>query len=228
MIKLIVCDFDDTLVLERSFIESGYVACSSFLSEKIDIKSEKIKEVFWSKFEQSHSNVFDASVEKLLGRKDDKLTQKLIEIYRFHIPQISYCPDVKEFLQELRRRNLHSAIITDGNSQTQQNKLNASGVISDFDKIVITSNFGTDWTKPSIKPFKFLKDFFNVAYEQILYIADNPKKDFAMRASIPICTARIVREGSIYADESYLDNIREQVRISTLSEIWTTQFFKNS
>ena len=45
MIKLIVCDFDDTLVLERSFIESGYVACSSFLSEKIDIKSEKIKEV---------------------------------------------------------------------------------------------------------------------------------------------------------------------------------------
>ena len=227
MIKLVVCDFDDTLVLERSFIESGYVACSSFLSEKTDIKPEKIKEVFWRKFEQSHSNVFDTSVAELLERKNDKLVQELVDIYRFHIPQISYCPDVKEFLQELKKRNLFSAIVTDGNSQTQNNKLNASGAVGDFDKIVITSDFGVDWTKPSIKPFKFLKDFFNVAYEQILYIADNPKKDFAMRASIPICTARIVRNGAIYADEPYLDNVREQVRISTLSEVWTTQFFKD-
>lgn len=59
----------------------------------------------------------------------------------------------------------------------------------------------------------------------MLYIGDNPKKDFAMKKYIPIKTARITRPNGIYKNEPYLWEIREDAAISALPEIFETYLF---
>ena len=68
-----------------------------------------------------------------------------------------------------------------------------------------------------------MADYFKVRLSEIMYIGDNPKKDFAMSAKIPITTIRITRPNSIYKDETYKDDIREHFRINNLMEIFSRE-----
>ena len=222
MISVIICDFDDTLVSELQFIRSGYSACAKIVSEYgID---EKIAEkTFLIESLQSYKNVFDRSVKKLFGRENPDILKRLIAEYRYHRPNIKYEPDVKDFIKECCRRNIKLGIITDGDFKTQSNKLSAVNAIYDFQKTIITSEYGDDYKKPSEKAFIAMADYFKVQLSEIMYIGDNPKKDFAMSAKIPITTIRITRPNSIYKDETYKDDIREHFRINNLMEIFSRE-----
>lgn len=221
MIKLAVCDFDDTLVLERDFIKSGYARAADFLVEEGFIESAKEAEsALWREFSKSPKNVFDRFAKNFLPGAPAELVGKLIQIYRLHKPRIAYQPDVREFLSGARERGMKLAIVTDGLSETQHNKLEAAGAERDFDEIIVTSDFGPDWAKPSVKPFELLCDKFGIPFGEMLYVGDNPAKDFAMSAKIPLATARILREGAIHAGNEYLDGITESFRIARLPQIF--------
>ena len=59
----------------------------------------------------------------------------------------------------------------------------------------------------------------------MLYIGDNPKKDFAIKADIPVYTARIIRPKAIYANAEYIKEIREDFTIKNLPEIFNLHLF---
>ncbi|PWM30861.1 MAG: hypothetical protein DBX55_03885 [Verrucomicrobia bacterium] len=221
MIKLAVCDFDDTLVLERDFIKSGYARAAEFLAEEgFAENAEEAESALWREFSKSPKNVFDRFAKNFLPGAPSELAEKLIQIYRLHKPRIAYRPDVREFLSGARARGMKLAIVTDGLSETQHNKLDAVGAERDFDAAIVTSDFGPDWAKPSVKPFELLRDNFGIPFDETLYVGDNPAKDFAMSAKIPITTARILREGAIHAGNEYLDGITEHFRIARLPQIF--------
>ena len=226
MIKLIVCDFDDTLALEYDFIASGYRVCSNYIASKIQSYSKtEIEGFFWEAFKQSPKNVFNRALQQLGLDNDTDLLNQLINLYRYHTPLLSYQSDVSEFINEIKRRNIHSAIITDGNAKTQLNKLKETGAFNDFEKIIITSEWSTNWTKPSTLPFTYLKNYFDVDFTEMLYVGDNPKKDFAAKVNIPIYTARIIRPKAIYTNAEYLKEIREDFTIKNLPEIFNLNLF---
>ena len=54
----------------------------------------------------------------------------------------------------------------------------------------------------------------------MLYIGDNPLKDFYISSILPIKTARIVRSGSVYKDAEYRCGVRELFRIERLSDVF--------
>ena len=136
-----------------------------------------LKNLFLREFERSTRGVFDRATEVIFaGENSDFIKDKaaeLIDVYRTHKPSISYEKDVYEFLKGLRARGLKSAVITDGNSTTQRNKLKAVGAFDDFDEIVITSEHGSDWVKPSVKAFLHIAQHFCVRPDEIVYIGDN-------------------------------------------------------
>ena len=53
----------------------------------------------------------------------------------------------------------------------------------------------------------------------MIYVGDNPQKDFYVKKSIPIITVRICREKAIYEKAEYLENIREDLSIRNLEEL---------
>ncbi len=221
MIKLVIFDFDDTLVLERDFITSGYKVCADLIFSHYKKASiPEIQEALWREFEYSTKNVFNRFLLKFTGGVDEIFLKKIIDTYRYHIPSIKYQLDVLPFVSELKKSGLHTAIVTDGDPKTQYNKLKAVNAFDTFDKVIITSQWGENWQKPSTLSFEYLKNYFNVEFSEMMYIGDNPKKDFAMKAKIPIYTARIIRSGCIYVDAKYLGDIREDILIKKFSELF--------
>lgn len=226
MIKLLICDFDDTLVDELVFVESGFSECARVFAPQFpNLGTDGLSVLFRREFKVSRSGVFDRVFGEIGGNDVAKLVADAVDTYRYHRPNIAYNEDVKPFLIEAKRRNLHMAMVTDGNAKTQRNKLEAVGAFGDFEKAIITAEHRENWGKPSPLPLEYLKDFFGIDYSEMLYIGDNPKKDFAMKKYIPVNTARITRPNGIYKNEPYLWGIREDVAISTLPEIFKTYLF---
>lgn len=219
MIKLIACDLDDTLTPEIEFVKSGFSACAKVLEKRCGISKDKAYEAFKQAFKISSKHVFDRALEKF-GLSDLKLKNELVETYRYHKPNINFYPDVPEFLKAAKNRNLPLAIITDGDAKTQKNKIKALGAEKFFKEIIATSDYGADFCKPSPKPFELLISHFKIEPSEMLYIGDNPLKDFYISAILPIKTARIVRCDSVYKNAEYRGGVIETCRISSLAEIF--------
>ncbi len=220
MIKLIIFDLDDTLISEEDYIRSGYRKVSEYMEAKYQLPQEEIYEEMINKYKKHEKNVFN----KILDENDIKYTdneiREIVSEYRNHIPQISFFNDVDETLRKLKEKNIKTAIISDGYIETQENKLRVLDAYEKFDYIILTDKLGKEYWKPNPRAFEIVKQKFGVKYEESLYIGDNPKKDFYIKKYYPIKTVRIIRKDSIYLNEDYLENIKEDIRIKKLNEIF--------
>jgi putative hydrolase of the HAD superfamily len=161
---VIVFDLDDTLYDEIDFIKSGFKEISVYL------KDNKYYNFMIDEFYQNGSGkIFDKLIE--IFDLDISL-QKLIEIYRFHKPNITLPQDsinLLEFTQDFK-----TALISDGHYVTQKNKFNALDLGKYINYPIFTDFYHTK--KPELKPFEMvMKEYPN---EKYIYISDNPKKDF--------------------------------------------------
>ncbi|MBQ7583614.1 MAG: HAD hydrolase-like protein [Lachnospiraceae bacterium] len=89
-----------------------------------------------------------------------------------------------------------------------------------FDEIILNDEFGgAEFRKPNPKGFIEMAARLRIDPAEMIYIGDNPAKDFHIAAELPIRTARIIRENGIYTDREYLDGIRETWRIKKLTDV---------
>ncbi|KGX90993.1 HAD family hydrolase [Pontibacillus marinus] len=218
MVKAIIFDLDDTLISEKKYIESGYMHISHLLSNRLDEDQHKLNRILNELFQKSPQNVFNRLLD-IMGvhyTKSDIL--ELVEEYRNHFPDIEFFDDVSRCLEFLREKNIKIGIITDGYSNSQRQKLNAVKAFDIFDEIIITSELGKDYWKPHPKSFEIMKEKLNVEFNEMIYVGDNPEKDFYIYKIYPINTVRVLREG-IYKDRKYLDGIKEKYSIENLKGI---------
>ena len=78
---------------------------------------------------------------------------------------------------------------------------------------------GRDYWKPHPKSFEIMKEHFHVDYSEMMYIGDNPRKDFYISSIYPILTVRIIRKDGQYLNAKYLNGCREKVIVNNLLEI---------
>jgi putative hydrolase of the HAD superfamily len=63
-----------------------------------------------------------------------------------------------------------------------------------------------------------------VQFNQMMYVGDNPEKDFYIRSVYPVITVRIVRDGSIYAKKPYYCGVKENFKIESMHELKGANF----
>jgi HAD superfamily hydrolase (TIGR01549 family) len=113
------------------------------------------------------------------GLADEQLKKNCVSAYRSQMPRISLYPGVKELIACLRSQGIQIGIITDGRPEGQRNKLEALGLYQLVDSVLITDELGSErFRKPNDIAFRIMQTRFNVPYEQMLYVGDNPGKDF--------------------------------------------------
>lgn len=210
MIKAVVFDLDDTLYPEREYVRSGFRAVADMLEARG--KAGAFDELD-ALFEKDREGVFDRYAD---SRGVD--AKELVELYRTHAPDIKLFDDVLPALAELRDNGYKLGIITDGRPQGQRAKIAALGLETVVDKIIITDELGERYRKPSEKAFELMCEELCVSPDEMLYVGDNPKKDFAIKKSLPVKTVRVYR-GGLYGAEPYADGIKEDESISSLAEI---------
>jgi putative hydrolase of the HAD superfamily len=162
---VIVFDLDDTLYNELDYLIS---ACK-FIACKVDPEnSEELFSLMLSLY-KNKQDVF-----KYLEAKYSIELLKLLTYYRDHFPDIKLFPDVLELFQSIKNNAGKLALLTDGRSVTQRNKIKSLGLENIFDYISISEEIGFE--KPSLQGFKLIEKKFNSI--DYIYIGDNLLKDF--------------------------------------------------
>lgn len=211
---LIAFDLDDTLCKEVEFVRSAYRHISNLLNDKYGIASNDSYATLFDAF-RCGENPFDTLLYKYPVITETAL--ELVEIYRYHTPTITLEDSTKELLEHFKTEGYALALITDGRSITQRNKIIALGLDNYFDdeNIIISEEFGSE--KTDIRNFLY----FNDSYTTLYYIGDNPRKDFINPNILNWRTIMLRNNGeNIHSQQiEVTDNHHAQHSINTLSEL---------
>ncbi|WP_025725306.1 HAD family hydrolase [Acholeplasma granularum] len=200
MIKVVIFDLDDTLIDERSFAFSAFVEISDELSRIINKTSNNIYKELVQLYEEYPNLIFNRILDDNSITYNEELISDLILKYRNHKPNIELSSDVKELLVDLRNKGIKLGLITDGFKTTQRNKVISLELEKYIDKIVITDELGPnrEFWKPSEKPYTIIKEYFNVEYNEMVYIGDNINKDFIAPIKLGMKYTLYINENSHY------------------------------
>ncbi len=164
---VIVFDLDDTLFKEIDFVKSAYFEIARIL--EIQIGKNIYKELF--NLFKNKQPVFDIIKEKY---NFNVTINELVDIYRYHIPTISLVPACAQFIKN-KKGNYKFALVTDGRSVTQRNKIKVLGIEKLFkNNIYISQEVGFN----KLSPNSFQAIINNFPNANFVYFADNVAKDF--------------------------------------------------
>jgi putative hydrolase of the HAD superfamily len=135
----------------------------------------------------------------------------LVDAYRKHRPRISLLPDAREALARIRR----FALLTDGPAECQRNKVRALGLAARAEIVVLTGAYGAAFGKPHPRGFQEIAD--RSAAGRLVYVADNPVKDFIVPRRLGWTTVRVRRPGGLHARVAHGDDV--DVVVEDLSEL---------
>ena len=218
MVKAVVFDLDDTLISEKEYIKSGYRHIAGIIEDRLAMDKNQVFDDLMSLFKVSPLNVFNRLYDKYQIEYSKEMILDLVKEYRGHFPDIQFYDDVLPCLSELKRSGLKVGIITDGYAIAQRQKLKAIQADEYFDEVIVTDELGREYWKPHPKAFELMKEKFRVNFDEMIYVGDNPEKDFYISKTYPIKTVRIIRDG-VHSDKNYFRDIKEDIKIISLKDI---------
>lgn len=208
----IVFDLDDTLYKEIDFVKSAYIYINSYINSRFNIDlSKNIKKCL-----AGEVNFFDLINSKLHPDHSFPI-EKYLELYRFHYPEIKLSDDTTIFLDKILRHNIDFSIITDGRSISQKNKIKALGLDDLVKNIIISEETG--FGKPHLNNFKIVERIY--PNKKLIYIADNPSKDFLAPNSLDWDTICLINNGQNIHLQDFNLNIEylPKIKVNYLTEI---------
>lgn len=218
MVKAVVFDLDDTLISEKEYIRSGYLHVAGIIEDRFAMDKKEVFDELLSLFKVSPLNVFNRLYDKYQIEYSKEMILDLVKEYRGHFPDIQFYDDVLPCLSKLKRAGIKVGIITDGYAIAQRQKLKAIQANEYFDEIIVTDELGRDYWKPHPKAFELMKEKFRVNFDEMIYVGDNPEKDFYISKTYPIKTVRIIRDG-VHSDKNYFRDIKEDLNVISLIDI---------
>lgn len=168
-VRGVIFDLDDTLYSEKEYVKSGYAAVAAAFPSVKEMEAR-----LWDAFEKKLPALdFVLEQEGLLCEK-----ARALDIYRAHTPSIHLYPGIPALLSRLRETK-KLGMITDGRPEGQRAKLAALGLAPLFDAIVVTDELGgAEYRKPNEAAFRLVQQRLDLPFDSLVYIGDNPKKDF--------------------------------------------------
>lgn len=218
-IKAVVFDLDDTLYPEYNYVLSGFEAVGKEVEKLYGLKNATAK--MTELFNADKQNVFNRLLDGfgIVYGKTDIL--HLAEIYRMHFPNIALSQEVKDTLVKLKQSGFMAGIITDGRPEQQKLKIKALGLKNLIDKIIITDELGgVEYRKPCPKAFIEMSEKFNVSFEEMVYVGDNPSKDFVVKKFLPIKTVEFISNG-LYCGGGYAENILPDKTLRHIGDLFS-------
>lgn len=186
---ILIFDLDDTLYSEINFVESGFKEVSKKLARELQISENVIyKDLIYTLDKFGRGKTFDIFLQKH-NRLSKKLIADCLTTYRSHTPTIKLYPEALNFLNKYSK-TLY--LVTDGNKIVQKNKIKALNIELYFNKIYITHQYGKKYAKPSTHCFELIKHREKCNWSDMIYVGDNPNKDFVGLNQVGMHTIRVL------------------------------------
>lgn len=187
---ILVFDLDDTLYDESRFVESGFRAVARFGKQQFGWdEQDSLAQMMKTLAREGRGAVFDRWLAAH-GRHGKALVATCVKAYRHHKPTLSLFPEAASLLPSLSAYPLY--LVTDGHKIVQANKVEALGIAPLFRKCFITHRYGIRNAKPSPYCFELIRRREKADWRQIVYIADDPSKDFVGLNPLGAQTVRVL------------------------------------
>lgn len=189
---MIVFDLDDTLYLERDFANSGFAHLGVWVQATHGVAG--FEAACRALFEAGERRrVFDLACARLGWAGGAARVPEMIAAYRAHPPRIGLCPDAARWL------DTHPGpfgLITDGPGQMQANKIAALGLDARIAHRCVTDWLGPGRGKPHPAAFALMEEAGGRG--RMVYVADNPAKDFVTPKARGWLTVQVTRPGGVH------------------------------
>ena len=200
---ILIFDLDDTLYEERTYVESGLHAVAAFGKDRFDWSHDSSFNFMVNILDSmGRGMIFDLWLKEF-GGYGKGLTKQCVNIYRHHTPNIKIFKNAKKLLPQLKDYPMY--VLTDGHKIVQEKKLRALGIEKFFLHTFITHRYGIKNSKPSTYCFELIKKRENCRWEDMIYVGDNPFKDFVNLNKLGMKTARVLtgRHREVKAERGY-------------------------
>ena len=211
---ILIFDLDDTLYLEENYAVSGFEAVSDFVFDAYQIPREITLRILLSAL---HSGERHSAFQNLSFscRLPKKAIRECLTVYRGHKPKISLDESTRQLLNTYDQVNKY--VVTDGNKIVQKRKVDALKLDLYFRYSFVTHNFGLKAAKPSIFCFNKIREMESVDWIDLVYIGDDPKKDFVNLKPLGVKTIRVMT--GRYSRLEVSKDFDAEYRISNLNDL---------
>lgn len=187
---ILIFDLDDTLYDEQAYVLSGLGAVAKFGHERFGWNPVESFDYMQGVLNASgRGAIFDSWLASH-GKCTRSLVKECVKVYRHHVPSLQMTPGVEDLLERLSLK-YPLYVVTDGHKVVQYNKVEALGISRFFRKIFITHRYGIRNAKPSIYCFDLIRRREGCEWEDMVYIGDNPAKDYVNLNPLGVLTIRV-------------------------------------
>ena len=190
------------MYLERDFVASGFQAVAQRIAASTGVAVDTLFDFLWRGFEGGRRGRAFDDVRASFPDTRAVTVSELVEAYRSHVPDIKLSEEVRSSLVRLRAAGYEVGAISDGRPQVQAAKVAALGLKDLVDPIVLTGEWGEEFSKPHPRGYELVEQEWRLAGSQLLYVADNPLKDFVTPNRRGWRTIRVRRPGQLHSDIS--------------------------
>jgi putative hydrolase of the HAD superfamily len=188
---ILIFDLDDTLYDESSFVDSGFTVVANYGEERWGWDASASRKTLNRILtQQGRGTVFDRWLDEQ-GSWSNTRVAECVKVYRHHQPNIALFPSARRALRHFGAR-CPLYIVTDGHKIVQRNKVDALNLWPEFRRIFITHRFGRAAAKPSTLCFQRIVDAEDCDWSDIVYVGDNPNKDFVSLNPLGALTVRVL------------------------------------
>jgi len=212
---VVIFDLDDTLYPEISYVKSSFFPVSSYLSKKYNIPNDYVfNNLMKILIDDGRGKIFDIFLNRhnIFTKKE---LNKCVSIYRSNIPSIELYEEASYVLNKLS--DFPKYLVTDGNKIVQSIKIKALNINKYFKRIFITHHYGIKNKKPSLHCFKIIKKIENCDWNEMIYIGDDPNKDFVNLNKKNVLTIR-VKTGR-FKNQDAKNGFEAKIILNDLSEL---------
>jgi putative hydrolase of the HAD superfamily len=196
---VLVFDLDDTLYPEWEYVRSGFLAVAAFIENERGVSRERTYAELLACFSADRTaRCFDEWLD-VQGLARSALLEPMLAAYREHQPALRLFCDARWALGRFAEQ-YRLALLTDGRSGTQRNKIAALEIAPAFEQILVSDELGQDFRKPGERGLVTLLERLGVPPAQAVYVADNPAKDFVGPRRLGMATVRVRRRCGLYRD----------------------------
>lgn len=213
---------DDTLYPEEDYVFSGYRAVSDAVNKKFGLGIyDDLVDLF---HQGNHSQAFELALRKQGKAVTESYLRSLVQVYREHEPTIHPFPEVLGILESLKVQ-YRLGLISDGYQTVQEKKLQGLNIRHNFETIVLSDKWGKEYWKPHPWPFEKCARDLALKTSAMVYVGDNPAKDFIGARGLGIPTVRVKRPRTLHYLVDPAPGFESDHEINDLSELapWLCQ-----
>jgi putative hydrolase of the HAD superfamily len=198
VIRGVVFDLDDTLYPESDYVLSGFEAVAADAGVTAEERAELRAWLSKAFASGVRGDTFDRIRERFPAVAGRVSTARMVERYRQHRPALTLTTGVASVLDALAGAGLRLGIISDGPRDSQAAKVEALGMAVWCSPIVLTETLGPGMGKPHPAAFQLVQQTWGLEHQELVYVADNPQKDFVAPRQLGWHSIRLRQVGQLH------------------------------